>query len=240
MSLREDLAYAYRIIADMGLDDSTYAHISVRVDQAHFLIMPFGLLFEEVTPECLLLVNLQGEIIEGSEQHYNKTGYAIHGTIYSGRPDISAVYHLHTSASIAVGASAKGLLPISQWALHFYEQVAYGTYDSLIVDEDTQGKKLLAELGDKKVMLMRNHGLLTCGQTLHEALFYIHHLENACRVQAFSQVPDGGWVLPPHEVCQQSCKDLLSFEKDLGKRDWDAYVRRMVRMGYGVEKQCVI
>ncbi len=228
--LRQDLADAYQIISLWGLDDSTYAHISVRVDSEHFLIMPFGLLFEEVTPASLLLVNMQGEVVEGFESQYNKTGYTIHGSIYQARPDLWSIYHLHTTASIAVASSPKGLLPISQWALHFYQKVAYGVYDSLVLDGKSQGSNLVEELGAHRVMLLRNHGLITAGKTLHEGLFYVHHLEQACKVQAFSHEPRQGWILPPHEVCARACSDLLNFEEDLGKRDWDAYIR-LLRKG---------
>ena len=226
---RQELADAYHIISDMGLDDSTYAHISKRVDAEHFLILPFGMLFDEVTPESLLLVHLSGTVIEGTEQHYNQTGYAIHSSVYKAREDVNAIFHLHTEASIAVASSPTGLLPLSQWALHFYKKVAYGTYDSLILDSEQQGCKLTLELGNKNVMLMQNHGLLTCGKTLAEALYYVHHLERACKVQAFSHPPKEGWVLPDHATCVRSCQDLLGFEKDLGRRDWNAYVRRLRR-----------
>jgi ribulose-5-phosphate 4-epimerase/fuculose-1-phosphate aldolase len=234
--LRQALADAYQIIAAWGMDDSTYAHISARVDADHFLIMPFGLLFEEVDPDCLLLVNRDGRVIEGKEQYYNPTGYTIHGSIYQARTDIKAIYHLHTPASIAVASSPKGLQPLSQWALHFYEKVAYGEYDSLVLDGQSQGSTLACELGDKKVILLKNHGFITCGKTLHEGLFYVHHLELACQTQAFSQEPKGGWDLPSHEVCVRTCNDLLNFEKDLGRRDWDAYVRKLRKQSPGASQ----
>ena len=227
--LRQNLADAYHIIAMWGLDDSTYAHISLRTDENHFLILPFGLLFEEVTPSSLLLVNLNGNVIQGVEKQYNQTGYAIHGSIYKARPELNAIFHLHTHASIAVSASPRGLLPISQWALHFYDQISYEDYDSLVLDPSTQGMNLASQLGKNRVMLQKNHGVLTCGQTIHEALFYVHHLEQACRVQAFAPEPKDGWILPSHETCLKARKDLLSFEKDLGKRDWEAYKRQLIR-----------
>lgn len=227
--IRENLANAYQIIASWGWDDSTYTHLSARVDNDHFLILPFGYLFEEVTPESLLLVDTQGQVVSGIESQYNKTGYVIHGAIYQERPDLQAVFHLHTPASIAVSATKEGLLPLSQWALHFYDQVSYMAYDSLALDKDTQGLSLAKELGTNSVMLLRNHGLITCGKTLHEALFYLHHLEHACRVQAFSHEPQSGWVIPDHKMCLTARNDLLSFEQDLGIRDWNAYMRKLNR-----------
>ena len=227
--LRKNLALAYQIVAKWGWDDSTYTHISARLDSHHFLIMPFGLLFEEVTPESLLVVDLEGNVIEGREYQYNKTGYVTHGSIYQGRSDLNAIFHLHTEATIAVSATKEGLLPLSQWALHFYDRVSYSDYDSLALNTSTQGSALVRDLGDNSVMLLRNHGVITAGKTIHEALFYLHHLEHACRVQAFSKEPSSGWLLPDHQLCNRARMDLLSFEEDLGRRDWNAYVRQLIR-----------
>ena len=115
-------------------------------------------------------------------------------------------------------------MPISQWALHLYEGVAYHAYDSLALNEN-QGDRLIRDLGNKFAMLMRNHGALTCGRTIHEALFYAYHLEKACQAQCLALASGAKLVLPPKEVCEKSVHDLLTFEKDLGKRDWDAWVR---------------
>lgn len=127
-----DLAYAYRILAYLGLDDHTYTHLSIRAaDPAFFHIYPFGSRFEEVTAESLLTVSQTGEVREGEESHINRTGYIIHGSLYQARPDIQAIFHIHTPAIVAVSALEEGLLPLSQWALHFYGKIAYHDYDSL-------------------------------------------------------------------------------------------------------------
>jgi len=225
--LRKDLAYAYRIHAYLGLDDHTYTHLSVRAEDGHsYYIYPFGLCFEEVTPECLLQVSLEGEILEGSEYQYNETGYVIHGAIYRRRPDINAIFHIHTPEIVAVSALKKGLQPLSQWALHFYDQIAYHTYNSLTLDQG-QGADLVDDLQDKFVMLMRNHGSLTCGKTLHEAMFYTHHLQQACKAQCLALAMNQELMIPDESICAKTVKELLSFEKDLGARDWQAWVRRL-------------
>lgn len=229
-NIRKNLAYAYRIIAMLGLDDHTYTHLSARPQGAeYYYIYPFGMLFEEVEADSLLKVSLEGEILEGSEYQYNKTGYVIHGSIYQKRTGINAIFHLHTSESIAVSAHPKGLMPISQWALHFYNRIAYHDYNSLALDNSIHGNQLLEDLSDKYIMLMRNHGLLTSGNTIHEAMFYLHHLQLACKTQLQSLSMNAELIMPSKEVCNQAVKDLLSFEQDLGARDWHAWVRKLAR-----------
>mmetsp|Transcript_20417 Transcript_20417/g.43787 ORF Transcript_20417/g.43787 Transcript_20417/m.43787 type:complete len:299 (+) Transcript_20417:181-1077(+) len=230
-ALRQDLAAAYRICSLLNLDDHTYTHLSARLPGSDcYYIYPFGELYEEVTAGSLLCVGLDGKIREGAEFQYNATGYAAHGAIYRARSDINAVFHTHTSSSIAVSCNPQGLLPVSQHALHFYERVAYHDYGSLIVDTHGQGSDLVKDLGDKYVMLMRNHGGLTSGRTIREALFYTYHLEFACKnqVATMSSVKDP--IMPPKEMCERAVRDLLSFEKDLGKRDWQAWIRKLDRL----------
>jgi ribulose-5-phosphate 4-epimerase/fuculose-1-phosphate aldolase len=230
VSVRSSLAAAYRIIAHLGLDDWTYTHLSARpAGKAYYYIMPFGLTFSEVSASNLLKVSLDGEVLEGEGAMYNPTGYVIHGNIYAKRPDLNAIFHLHTHASVALSAMPEGLLPISQWALHFYESIAYYDYDSLTLDS-SQAPGLVTALGQKKVMLMRNHGMLTSGSTLHEAMFYTHHLEQACRVQAMSARSSVDWVMPSESTCRRAHRDLMGFEADLGQRDWQAYLRLLERI----------
>lgn len=223
--IRENLALAYRIAAHLGLDDHTYTHLSSRSAEGDcFFIFPFGMRYDEVTPDSLMKVRFDGTVIEGSEYQYNKTGYVIHGTIYNARPDLNHVFHTHTLHGVAVSAMKQGLMPISQWALHIYGGIAYHDYDSLSLNE-TQGERLVRDLGQYSTMLLRNHGALTCGRTIHEALFYAYHLEKACAAQCIALASGAELILPSEEVCAKSRHDLLNFEKDLGKRDWEAWVR---------------
>lgn len=229
--VRCHLAAAYRILADQKMDDLTYTHLSARLPGADaYFIYPFGLLFEEVTASNLLKVSLEGEVLEGEESQYNQTGYVIHGSIYKRRPDINAVFHLHTTASIAVSAMECGLLPLSQFSMHFYNKLAYHSYDSLALDNERQGDRLANDLGDKKAMLLCNHGSLTCGETIHEAYLYMHFLEQACRVQCASLVNNQQVIFPPHKVCKKAAQDVLDFESNFGIRDWNALLRRLNRM----------
>lgn len=225
--LCEKLAQAYQVLGKLGMDDLTYTHLSARVPGENaFYIYPFGLLFEEVRAELLLYVTFDGEILEGIEKQYNLTGYMIHGAVYRARSDLNAVFHLHTTASIAVSVNKAGLLPLSQFALHFYNRIAYHDYGSLVLNHQ-QGDELTASLGEHKVMLLRNHGLLTCGRTIEEAFFYTHHLEQACKVQCAASSNQEDLILIDPETCEKSCRDLLGFEKNIGTRDFQAMVRTL-------------
>ena len=226
MQIKKNLSYAYRILGKLGMDDHTYTHLSARPEGAdYFYIYPFGCRFDEVTEDILLKVSLDGEILEGDEYQYNKTGYIIHGSIYRARPDLNAVFHLHTVPTVAVSAMKEGLMPISQWALHFYDQIAYHDYNSLALDNDEHGNMLINDLADKKVMLLRNHGYIASGATIHEAMFYCHHMEYACKTQIAALSAGVELVKPSHDICKKANSDILGFEQDLGIRDWQAWVR---------------
>ena len=228
--IKENLAIAYRIIASLGLEDHTYTHLSARPDGAdYYYIYPFGTLYEEVESNNLLKVNLAGIILEGKEYQYNKTGYTIHGSIYKARKDINAIFHLHTHSTVAVSAMKCGLMPISQWALHFYDRISYHKYASLALDLTTHGGKLTEDLGDNYVMFLRNHGFITSGQTIEEAMFYTYHLEQACKTQIMALSSGQELIIPSEEICKQSVNDLLSFEKELGKRDFAAWIRKLAK-----------
>jgi ribulose-5-phosphate 4-epimerase/fuculose-1-phosphate aldolase len=223
--IRKNLSLAYNIMAHLGLDDHTYTHLSSRSTEGDsFYIYPFGLRYDEVAPDTLMKVDFDGNVLEGNEFQYNKTGYVIHGALYKARGDLNHIFHTHTIHGVAVSSMKHGLLPISQWALHLYNGVAYHDYDSLALNEN-QGNRLISDLGNKFAILMRNHGALTCGRTIHEALFYAYHLEKACVAQCVAMASGAELIMPPVAVCEKSVKDLLSFEADLGKRDWDAWVR---------------
>mgnify|MGYP000004511572 CR=1 FL=1 len=228
--VRKNLAAAYRILAMLNMDDLTYTHLSARLPGANwYFIYPFGLLFEEITASTLLKVSLEGEILEGKESEYNQTGYVIHGNIFKNRPDVNAIFHLHTTAGVAVSAMECGLLPLSQFSFHFYNRLAYHPYDSLALDHQRQGTNLAQDLGDKKALILQNHGTLTCGETIHEAFLYAHFLEQACKVQCSALATGQKMIIPPPPVCEQAARDLREFEPDFGIRDWTALLRKLER-----------
>ena len=227
--VRQNLAYAFNILAMLQLDDHTYTHLSCRESTGHgFHMQPFGLKFWEVRSKDLLTISYEGKILEGVEKIYNKTGYNTHGKVYQSRPDVHAVFHLHTPSIVAVSAMEEGLLPLSQWALHFYQRVGYHDYNSLVLDE-SEGLRMVQDLADYNVLLMQNHGCLIVGKTIHEAMFYTHHLEMACQTQIRLLSMQKKLCVPSKSVCEKTVADVLGFESDLGLRDWQAWLRQLKR-----------
>ena len=228
--VRRNLAAAYRMFAKFAMDDLTYTHLSARPPgEDYFYIYPFGLLFEEVKASDLLKVSLDGQVLEGSERQHNQTGYVMHGAVYRQRPEINAVFHLHTTAGVAVSAMECGLLPISQFSFHFYNRIAYYDYDSLALDHEQHGQQIASDLGQHKTMMLRNHGTLSCGATVHEAFLYAYFLEQACKVQCAALNSGQKLITPTPEVCEQAAQDMCNFEKDMGHRDWCALIRKLDR-----------
>jgi ribulose-5-phosphate 4-epimerase/fuculose-1-phosphate aldolase len=219
--MRKKLACIFQICATKGWDNWTYTHISLRLDKFHFLINPFGILYQDVSPENLVVIDIRKKP-ESYMPTVNPTGIYIHRAIYEKRDDINAIFHLHTPHGVAVSNMVCGLLPMSQYALHFYDNVSYHAYDSLILDEKTQTQRLAEDLGNNNVCFLQNHGTITCGRTIEEAFFYTHHLEEACHVQCLS----GHGLIPYHQISHEAAlkarQDLLSFEKKLGERDFKA------------------
>jgi ribulose-5-phosphate 4-epimerase/fuculose-1-phosphate aldolase len=228
--VRRQLAAAYRMFAHLKMDDLTYTHLSARVPgQDAYFIYPFGDLFEEVTASRLLKVSLDGQVLEGSEMQYNATGYVIHGSIYKNSPIINAIFHLHTTAGVAVSAMPQGLLPTSQFAYHFYSRLGYYKYDSLALDYEQQGKKILDALGPHKALMLENHGTLKCGVDIQEAFLYMNLLERACLSQVSAMACGTALITQPPEVCEKSAQDVRNFEPAFGHRDWTALMRLVER-----------
>lgn len=226
--IKQDLINSYKIIDFLKLDDLTYTHITVRPPAAnYFYIIKFGSLFSEASKENIIKVDLSGNILEGNEELYNKTGYVIHGSIYRARNDINAIFHLHPPASVAVSVMDCGLLPITQFAMPFFENISYYDYDSLPLDATKHGEEIVTALGDKKNMLMRSHGTLTCGRTLQEAFFYTRFLEQAAKIQVKVLSANTKYTVPSQDICRKARDDMLAFENNLGNRDWQALLRRV-------------
>lgn len=223
---REKLVIAHRILAHMKLDDHIYTHVSTRSERG-FFIGQFGVHFEEMEEKFLAEIDLDGKPLS-PDFELNKTGEVIHGAVYKARPDVNAVIHVHTPSIIAVSALEDGLLPISQWALHFYEQIRYNTYDALAI-EDVIGTSMIADLGDKPVLMLRNHGVLIAAETLEEAVYYTYFLELACQTQCLLLGMQRPFIVPDHDTCISARNQLLSFEPQRGFRDWQTWVRVLER-----------
>ena len=185
---RVELAAVYRLVALYGWDDLIFTHISARVpnEDGHFLINPYGFLFEEITASSLVKVNLQGEIVSETTNFINPAGFTIHSAIHEARHDVGCVLHTHSLYGVAVSTQKEGLLPLSQQSLFPLSGLAYHNYEGVALNEEEK-PRLVADLGDKSFMILRNHGLLTCGKTMADAFLYMYILESSCRIQILGQ-----------------------------------------------------
>ncbi|MDH0729811.1 class II aldolase/adducin family protein [Pseudomonas sichuanensis] len=199
--LREELAACYRLIAHFRMTDLIFTHISVRLPgpEHHFLINPYGLMFDEITASNLVKIDLHGHAVEPSPYPVNPAGFVIHSAIHGAREDAQCVLHTHTRAGCAVAALECGLLPVNQISMEFYGKVAYHDYEGVALDLSEQ-QRLVADLGQQPVMILRNHGLLTVGRSVSEAFMRMYYLEKACEIQLAAQA-SGKLVLPPDAVC---------------------------------------
>lgn len=222
--VRIDLATAYQLAYLKNWDDGIYTHISASVpgEDGAYLLNRFGLRFNEVTPQNLVKVNLQCQILAG-EGPVNQTGFAIHGAVHSARPDAKCVLHLHVDSVIAVSAQTQGLLPISQHALRFYEDMAYHHYQGLALSSDEQAH-LVKSLGNKKAILLHNHGSIVCGSSVQQAFYLMDVLDKACRIQVLSG-SSTDLVRPSQKICELTYKQLCSDGDEEGQLEWPAYQR---------------
>ena len=185
---RCDLAALYRLARMHRWDDLFFTHISMRVPgpDEHFLINPFGLLFEDVTASNMVKVDIEGNVLPPSRYGINPAGYTIHSAIHDARPDVKVVMHLHTDAGVAVSAQKRGLLPISQLAMNVMKDVVYHDYEGIAIDH-SEKERLVADLGENNLMILRNHGTLTTGDHPFNCYVRMYLLERACAVQTLAQ-----------------------------------------------------
>jgi len=182
--VRRDLAACYRLVALYGWDDLIFTHISARVpdEPGHFLINPYGLLFEEITASSLVKIDLQGQVVGTSAYPVNPAGFTIHSAVHEVRHDAFCVMHLHTLDGTAVSTDPQGLLPLNQTAQLVSEHLAYHDYEGVALDH-AERPRLQKDLGDKDMMLLRNHGTLTIGRSSADAFLKMYFLERACAMQ---------------------------------------------------------
>ena len=183
-AIRVDLACAYRTVAYYGWDDLIFTHLSARVPgpEHHFLLNPYNLMFEEVTASSLVKVDVNGNPVEPTPFITNPAGFTIHSALHMAREDAHAVMHLHTPAGQAVAAHEQGLLPLTQTAMLIRGDVAFHDYEGVAVDLDER-ERLVADLGDKNAMILRNHGTLAVGKNVGECFIRLYYLERACQAQ---------------------------------------------------------
>ncbi len=186
--IRCELAAAYRLTAHFGWDDLIYTHISARVPgpEHHFLMNPMGLMFDEITASSLVKIDLNGDKVMDNPFGVNKAGFTIHSAVHDARDDALCALHLHTDAGIAISNLAEGLLPLSQSSLIPYVMHAYHAYEGFATRPDEK-ERLVNSLGDKKVLILRNHGTMTLGSTVGQAFELAYFLEKACRIQLLTK-----------------------------------------------------
>ena len=233
-NLRIDLAAAYRLIHYYGMTDMIYTHISVRIKEEPpiFLINPYGMLFDEICASNLVPVDANGNKINSEDRDVNPAGFTIHSAIHLGCPDVHAIIHTHTLSGMAVAAMEGGLLPLNQISLEFYNRVAYHDYEGISINLDER-ERLVASLGNKKCLILRNHGLLTVGRTIAEAFYYMYYLNKACEIQVKVLNSNTKPIIPSPEICEYTAQQ---FEGPFHKNNqefqlvWEANRRLLDRL----------
>lgn len=229
---RVDLAALYRLAAMHGWDDMIFTHISARVPgpEHHFLINPYGYFFEEITASSLVKVDLDGNVVGETPFFINPAGFTIHSAIHAAREDAHFVMHLHTDQGVAVAAQREGLLPISQHALIVINGLAYHDYEGIALNLEER-ERIVADLGEKKLMLLRNHGTLTLGSSAGEAWLNMFFLERACMQQTMALSAGRENILIAPEAAQSEVRGQTKNGMGGGMSNlaWPGLLRRLDR-----------
>lgn len=231
--LRQDLAACYNLVAYYGWDDLIFTHISARVPgpEHHFLINPYGLMFDEITASSLVKVDLNGEKVIDTEHEINPAGFTIHSAIHEAREDAQVVLHLHTNAGVAVSAQKDGLQAISQQSLFPLTSLSYHEYEGVALREDEKAR-LQKDLGDTFFMILRNHGLLTCAETVADAFLNMYILQRACEIQLLAQSSGGALTPVPSGIVEGMQAAAKQVTRNAGGAlAWPGLLRKLDRIG---------
>ena len=222
---RCDLAAAYRLTAHFGWTHLINNHISLRVPGTtdQFLINPYGLLYEQITASSLVKIDVDGKVLDETPFEINVAGFVIHSAIHMSRMDLHCVYHTHTVAGQAVSALDCGLLPLNQTALRFYKRVGYHDHEG-ISRELSERDRLAKDLGPHKVLILKNHGLVTSGVNVAEAFHLMYHLEKSCQTQMMVLASNMPYSMAPEEVLEKAAAEFHRGNRPLGQRDWPAMI----------------
>jgi ribulose-5-phosphate 4-epimerase/fuculose-1-phosphate aldolase len=225
---RVELAACYRLMERYGMTDLIYNHITAKVPGTeHFLVNLYGLLYKEITASSLVKIDLDGEIVWKPETDYtyNRSGYVIHGAIHGARPDVGAIIHTHTRAGMAVSAQKRGLLPLTQTSMRFMGHIGYHDYEGPAINKAEQ-ERLVADLGPHNAMILKNHGLLTCGPTVPEAFNLMYQLENSCKAQVDALSSEV--IIPDEDVVAHTANQYQpGTRRPYGILEWPAMLRRL-------------
>lgn len=236
--VRVDLAAAYRLVADYGWHDLIFTHISARVPGSdhHFLVNPYGLLFDEITASNLVKVDLEGNKVMESPFPVNPAGFVIHSAVHAARDDAQCVMHLHTNEGIAVSIQPDGLQALSQTSMFPVSDLAYHDYEGVALNDDEK-PRLVADLGDHRFLILRNHGTLTVGGSVGEAFLAMYVLQRACEIQVMAMAGGGPLVPVPEAVL--AAVDRQVAQVTLGQGGalaWPALLRRAERLDPGFRR----
>ncbi|WP_236904178.1 class II aldolase/adducin family protein [Comamonas serinivorans] len=229
---RVNLAAAYRLVALHGWSDLVFTHLSARVPgpEHHFLINPYGMLFEEVTASSLVKIDLDGNKVMPSEYDINPAGFTIHSAIHAARDDAQAVFHVHTAAGVAVSAQAGGVLPISQQSIFVLPQLAYHDYEGVALRDDEK-PRLVRDLGTKRFLMLRNHGTLTVANTVANAFSQLYTFERTCEIQVRAQAGGGPLIHISPDIIATSAEQARGATRGGGGNlAWPALLRKLDRI----------
>ncbi len=226
--LRVQLAAAYRLVDRFGFSETVYNHISARLPgtKHQFLLNPFGLLYSEITASNLVMVDSDGKLI--GKGKINPAGFLIHSAIHEARPDAQCILHTHTPAGMAIASLAEGFRPFTQEALRFHGRVAYHRFEGIVLDRKEKSS-LLRDLGDKPVLILRNHGLITIGQTVGQAFGLMYYLERACQTQLAALATGKEILHPSSDVAERTARQHWNKIHQLDEFLWPALLRGLDR-----------
>ncbi len=227
---RVDLAAAYRLVDIYGMTDLIYNHITVRIPGTdHLLINLYGLLYKEITASSLARIDVEGNVLWKPDTDYsiNQAGYVIHGAIHKARPDVACVMHTHTRAGMAVSAMKCGLLPLNQTSIRFNGHIGYHDYEGPAINLDER-ERIVNNLGGHDALIMRNHGVLTCGPDIPQAFNTLYQLEMSCRAQVDSMAARTELLIPNEEILERTAHLYRpGTRRPYGVLEWPALIRRL-------------
>jgi ribulose-5-phosphate 4-epimerase/fuculose-1-phosphate aldolase len=232
-SARVDLAATYRLAAHYGWDDLVFTHISARVPgpEHHFLINPYGMLFDEITASSLVKVDLDGNVVMESPYAINPAGFTIHSAVHAAREEAACVMHLHSLNGIAVSAQRAGVLPISQQSIFVLSSLGYHDYEGVALNEDEK-PRLVRDLGKNRYLMLRNHGLLTVARSVSEAFVAMYLFEAACTIQVRALAGGGELVRIPQQILDSAKEQSRKVTRGAGAGalSWPGLLRKLDRL----------
>ncbi|UAW97857.1 class II aldolase/adducin family protein [Halopseudomonas nanhaiensis] len=234
---RVDLAACYRLIAMYGWDDVVFTHVSAKIPGTeHFLINPYGMMFEEITASSLVKIDLQGNKLMDSPYDINPAGFTIHSAVHEVRHDAGCVMHTHTNAGVGVSAQKNGILPISQQSIFVLSSLSYHDYEGVALNDEEKAR-LQADLGNTNNMMLRNHGLMTCGKSVSDAFLTMYTFQRCCEIQIAAQAGGSELIPIPQAILDGAKESMRKVTRGAGSGvAWPALIRKLQRVSPGFDQ----